>query len=212
MWGSGHDLIWISYLSYFLCCHPTPQTASKIYHFYSSPSPSPPSISFLFSANQWQWPIHLPFFFILQMILQLCHIPYPMTPRAICRHLLNVSESCDLTLGVRVILWCKGRLLPGVYVCYLTLGTAAHPWDWLTSLCWEFKAGKVDGPVNSKVPTTSHLWTAQQSSCNRLRTCERPRSANLNTVTQNHCGWPAFLPSCLPSFLPFFHLHPTFLM
>lgn len=144
---------------------PHPHTASQIYHFYSSPTPSPPSTSFLFSTNRWQWPIHLPFFFILQMIPQLCHIPYPMTPRVICRHLLNISESCDLTLGVGVILRCKGRLLPGVYVCCMTLCTAAHPWDWLTSFMLEVQSWqswwtcKLRGPNNSPSlnSTTEHL-------------------------------------------------------
>lgn len=98
MWGSGRGLIWTSCLLYSPCLS-SPHRPSKIHHFYSSPTPSPPATSFLVSTNPWKGPIHVPFFFFIlkKSILLIVTYQWHQGSWRICRHLVNIPKGSDLT-------------------------------------------------------------------------------------------------------------------
>lgn len=147
MWGSGHVLIWISCLLFSQLLLPATR------HQRCSITTPPPSLStcqsFLFSTNPYM------FLFPFKSILELCRIPYPMTPRfmedlqapsqqfkKLGPHCLESGSFYTETDG------CLG------HVGCMPLCTAGTPWDWLASFllavqsrlsCWNCKP---QGPNN----------------------------------------------------------------
>lgn len=149
MWGSGHALIWITCLLFSLYCSSLPHDIKDI-SLLLLPHSLSTCQSFLFSTNQWKWPIHVPFsFFILNQFLSCVayHIQWHQGSWRICRHLVNISKSCNLTARGQGHFTQSQMVAWGMYdVCLcalLTLPETGSP-----VFCWHFKAGKVAGTVN----------------------------------------------------------------
>lgn len=154
-----------------------------MFHYYSSPHSLSTCQSFLFSTNQWKWPIHVPFsFFMLNQFLSFVayHIQWHQGSRRICRHLANISKSCDLTARGQGHFTQSQMVAWGMYdVCLcalLTLQETGSP-----VFCWQFKAGKVAGAVNK--PKSQQLSISKQLDKAVVTTRERPWAPNPDSVT-----------------------------
>lgn len=163
MWGSGHALIWITCLLFSLYRSSLPHDIKDV-SLLLLPHSLSTCQSFLVSTNQWKWPIHVPFSFLILNQFLSCvvyHIQWHQGSWKICRHLTNISKSCDLTAWgqghftqSQTVAWamddvCLCALLTLLgHVWCVPLCIADTPGDWLASFllavqsrqsCWNCK-------------------------------------------------------------------------
>lgn len=180
MWGSGHALIWITCLLFSLYRSSLPHDIKDV-SLLLLPHSLSTCQSFLFSVKV----THTCSLFLShpKSVLELCRIPYPMTPRfmedlqAPNQHFKKLRPHC---LGSGSFYTEPDGCLGHVWCMPLCI--ADTPGDWLASFllavqsrqsCWNCK----------QTPKSQQLSITKQLDKAVVTTCERPWAPDPSSVT-----------------------------